>query len=113
MRSFFKLAFALFKRVRTLTAYTFTIAALVIAYLGCVMLFAYVSGDAVGGSWRAMPTLMAVGSAMFAVGLYLYVAGGLVFKRSLSTMARYLDRVGDGDLALHFLPGWGNVSEGQ
>src|SRR5436190_19505969 len=84
-----------------------------IAELGGVALFlSATSGASVAGG-RPWLTLVLVGGGLFACGVYLYCAGALVFKQSLSTMATYLDRVGNGDLALHFLPGWGKVSEGQ
>ncbi len=115
MRSFFKPAFAIFKRTRTLTAYSFAVTSQLIVQLGGVALFLFATnGDtALDGGSRFLPTLILIGSGMFLCGLCLFLSGGIVFKRSLYWMARYLDRVGNGDLALHFLPGWGDVSEGQ
>ncbi len=115
MRSFFKPAFAIFKRARTLTGYGFAITPLLIAQLGSGALFLFATYDstALDGGSVLLRALVLVGCGMFLCGFYMYGSGAIVFRRSLSAMAQYLDRVGNGDLALHFLPGWGDVSEGQ
>ncbi|MFL6623654.1 MAG: methyl-accepting chemotaxis protein [Sulfurifustis sp.] len=109
MKSFYKLAFALFKRTRMLTNYVLISMTLLIAQLGAAVLFLALNQD----TSQRPTTLVLAGCALFLCGLYMSWSGGLGHQRSLSALARLLDRFASGDLSLHFLPGWGTASEGQ
>lgn len=92
-----------------LTNYILISTTLLIAQGGAIVLFLIVRN----GNSERLTTLALAGSATFLFGLYLSCAGGVGHQRSLSSLARLLDRLAKGDLSLHFLPGWGKASEGQ
>jgi methyl-accepting chemotaxis protein len=116
LKSFLKPAFALFQRTRTLGNYGVAAAALFVAQLGGIALYYLATaGDhpASSGASKLFSTLLIVGSALFLLGVYAHAMLAVAYKRSLGRLAQLLDRVSNGDLSLHFLPGWGDVSEGQ
>jgi methyl-accepting chemotaxis protein len=115
VKTFFGPAFSLFQRRRSLVNYTLVAASLSIAQLGCVALFLQVAPNFVAASDDvSLSSILALaGSGMFLCGIYMYVAIAVVNRRALISLAILLDRVGAGDLSLHFLPGWGQRSEGQ
>jgi len=115
LKTFYKPAFVLFQRVRTMASYGISVALLLIAQISAVALFVFSTNgeSATGDNVTMLTTLVVVGSGMFAVGAYMHTALAVVYKYSLSALARLLDRISNGDLSLHFLPGWGDVSEGQ
>jgi len=114
-------AFALFRRVQSLSAYGLVTLLLLLAQLGAIALFLYVTygftpataGWMILRSVPHLPLLAIVGSGMFLLGLYLIVAFALVSKHSLDAILQRLHRVAAGDLSLQFSPGWGNRSQGQ
>src|SRR5204862_1325376 len=93
------------------TNYAIVAAPLLLAQLGCVTVYLLASAASAEGG--APSLLFVVGSTMFLAGLCMFAALGVVNKHALSSLARLLDRVGGGDFSLHFLPGWGDISEGQ
>ena len=109
LKILFALAFAVFRRTRTLVCYAFVGTSLLIAQLGAVALFWYAP---VEGSALFRP-LIIVSCGLFVLGLAMYVVLALVSKHSLVAMARRLEVMAKGDLSLRFLPGWGEASEGQ
>jgi methyl-accepting chemotaxis protein len=121
VKSFWGPAFALFRRVGSLTAYGLVALLLLLAQLGAVALCLFVTyglSAATAGSvlLRSLPHLPAfalIGSSLFLLGLYLIVALVIVNKHSMDAIHRRLSRVADGDLSLHFSPGWGERSQGQ
>src|SRR5205085_1061869 len=58
-------------------------------------------------------TLVLLGTGLFLCGLYMFISVAYATRSSLRTLARALPRVSEGDLSLHFLPGWGDRSESQ
>ncbi len=113
MKTFFGPAFALFLRTRISTNYAIVVTLLLVAQLGCVSIY-LLAPDAPGfGSGAPVTVLLLAGSGAFLLGIYMYIAIAVIYKRALSSLVRLFNRVGAGDLTLHFLPGWGDVSGGQ
>jgi methyl-accepting chemotaxis protein len=114
-------AFALFRRMQSLTVYGSVASLLVLAQLGAFALFLFVTYGftPTTAGWMLiqviphLPILAVVGSGVFLFGLYLIVALAIVNKRSLDAIHQRLSRVASGDLSLHFSPGWGSRSQGQ
>lgn len=105
LKSLFNPAFKLFKRTSTLTNYSLVVGLLVLAQLCGVALYAYTAA----GNFR----LLIAGCAMFLIGIYVYGAIAVVYRYAQPSIAGSLNRLADGDMSLHFLPGWKNRSYGQ
>jgi len=110
LKSVYSPAFSLFNRVGAIARYALTAAGLLVAYAGGLALF-LLGGD--GGDSALWSTLFYVGSGLFALGLYFHAAVAYSWGPALVIMARALDRIGKGDLALTILPGWGSRNDGQ
>jgi methyl-accepting chemotaxis protein len=110
LKSIYSPAFSLFNRVGTTARYALTAAGLLAAHAGALALF--LLGSDSGGS-TLWSTLFYIGCGLFAIGLYLHAAVAYSWGPALVVMARAFDRIGNGDLALTILPGWGSRNEGQ
>ena len=121
MKSLMAPAFALFRRMQSLTVYGSVAFLVLLAQLGALALFLFVTygftlstaGWMLLQSIPHLPAMAVVGSGIFLFGLYLIVALAVVNKRSLDAIHQRLSRVAAGDLSLHFSPGWGSRSQGQ
>lgn len=115
MRSIYDPAFNLFRGMRSLTNYSLVAAPLVVAEIATAALFFLATqGNTESDGLPTWPFgLAAVAGGVFVFTLYWYSVLALVYQRAQVMMARALDRLGAGDLSLHFLPGWGTKSGGQ
>lgn len=112
-------AFALFRRMRTMTMYGLVMSPLIAATIGSITLLTLAVRTS-GSDWStifstlpSVATLTFVGAVVFSVGLYFYAALTILARFYFEAFERGLTRFGSGDLSLQFLPGWGNASEGQ
>jgi len=109
LKFFFKPAFGIFERFRTATNYAIVCGTILLAQFGAIAYFLLVTLKLAPNS---ATTLFYVGVFVVSVGMYMQVARAIIYQCAQPILIELLDRVADGNLSLHFLPGWGK-SEGQ